>query len=183
MFLMQYTHRLPADYDMGRIRERAAKRGPDWDAFPGLIFKGFLIRERGKHGAASNAYSSLYLWNDAEAAAKMITGERFQAVIDAFGRPNVESFLVLAASFGPARSARFVQRSDEFAAADLDLAALKESELRNAQRRVQDEAAFAAITALDVTGWRLARFVLSAAQPSFTHEPAVSYEMGYLAQS
>jgi hypothetical protein len=28
MFITQYTHWLPADYDLGLIRKRAAERGP-----------------------------------------------------------------------------------------------------------------------------------------------------------
>jgi hypothetical protein len=111
MFLTQYTHRLPADYDMGLIRKRAAERGPYWDRYPGLIFKGFLVQEMGRSSA--NAYSSLYLWRDAEAFTAMVTGERFQAVMDAFGRPVVETFAVLAFAKGPALSARFVRRVDE----------------------------------------------------------------------
>ena len=43
MFITQYTHRLPAGYDLGLMRKRAAGRGPYWDRYPGLIVKGFLI--------------------------------------------------------------------------------------------------------------------------------------------
>ena len=31
MFITQYTHRLPADYDIGLIRKRGAERDPYWD--------------------------------------------------------------------------------------------------------------------------------------------------------
>ena len=41
MLSKQYIHRLPADYDIGHVRERAARRGPLWDAAPGLGFKAF----------------------------------------------------------------------------------------------------------------------------------------------
>ena len=37
MFAMQYSHRLPTDYDMEIIRRRVAERGPQWDDTEGLI--------------------------------------------------------------------------------------------------------------------------------------------------
>jgi hypothetical protein len=58
MFITEY--RLPADYDMRLIRKRGAERGPYWDRYPGLIFKGFLVQEMGRSSA--NAYFSLFLW-------------------------------------------------------------------------------------------------------------------------
>ena len=81
MFMMQYTHRLPADYEMRRIRERAAARGPEWDFYPGLFFKAFLVRERGKCGADANAYSSLYLWRDARAPVLFILATQILAFV------------------------------------------------------------------------------------------------------
>ena len=62
MFIAHYGHRLPADYDLSIIRNRAAQRGALWDDMPELYFKGFLLRERGQYGAISSEYSSLYLW-------------------------------------------------------------------------------------------------------------------------
>jgi Domain of unknown function (DUF4865) len=181
MFITQYTHRLPADYDMSRIRERASTRGPDWDSYPGLIFKGFLIQEKGKLGAEANAYSSLYLWSSADAFAAMISGDRFQAVIDAFGRPGVETFVVLASSFGPARSARFARRSDDIVPAQANLAALKEEEMKWALAEAGTEETLAAITALDSTRWQLARFTLSASQAPSPDVNQRDYEIAYLA--
>lgn len=45
MFITQYTHWLPADFDLGLIRKRAAERNPYWDRYPGLIFKVFLVQQ------------------------------------------------------------------------------------------------------------------------------------------
>src|SRR5262249_40611984 len=118
---------------MASIRQRAASRGPDWDSVPGLIFKGFLIREKGKFGAIGKAYSSLYLWRDADAFAAMIAGDRFKAVTDTFGRPAVETFIVLASAFGLARDAAFVRRADTLVPAEADFAALKKREAQAAQ--------------------------------------------------
>jgi len=62
MIIAHYAHRLPADYDLSAIRERARQRGPLSDAVPELCFKAFFMRERGRFGAAASNYSSLYLW-------------------------------------------------------------------------------------------------------------------------
>jgi hypothetical protein len=167
---------------MTRIRQRAASRGPDWDNLPGLIFKGFLVREKGKLGAIGNAYSSLYLWRDADAFAAMIAGDRFKAVLDTFGRPAVETFIVLASAFGPARNAAFVHRADELVPAGADLAALKEQEARAAREIAASSETFAAMTALDVGGWRLARFVLSTSAAQDPAPQAEHYQVAYLAK-
>ena len=42
MIIAHYAHRLPANYDIGIIRDRAKARGGMWDAVPELYFKGFL---------------------------------------------------------------------------------------------------------------------------------------------
>jgi hypothetical protein len=162
MLVTQYIHRLPADYDMARIRQRAASRGPGWDSLPGLIFKRFLIQEKGKPGAIGNAYSSLYLWRDTDAFAAMIAGDRFQAVIDMFGRPAVETFVILASALGPAPDAAFVHRADELVPAGTDLAVLKQQEAKAVQQIAASGETFASITALDVSSWRVSHFTLSA---------------------
>jgi hypothetical protein len=182
MFVTQYTHRLPADYEMSRIRQRAASRGPDWDSFPGLIFKGFLIREKGKLGAPGNAYSSLYLWHGADAFAAMIAGDRFKGVTETFGRPAVETFIVLASAFGPARDAGFVHSADELVPAEADLAALREQESKAVREIAKDRETFAAVIALDASGWRLTRFVLSASERLSVLPQAARYEIAYLAK-
>jgi hypothetical protein len=167
---------------MERIRQRAASRGPDWDSLPGLLFKGFLIQEKGKPGTIGNAYSSLYLWRDTDAFAAMIAGERFQAVTGTFGRPAVETFIVLASAFGPASDAASVHRADELVPAGADLAGLKEQEMQGVREIAARSQTFAAITALDVNGWRLSRFVLSASAAQSLPPQVTHYEIAYLAK-
>jgi hypothetical protein len=55
MIIAHYAHRLPADYDIKIIRDRAGRRGHLFDAIPELYFKAFLLRERGRFGAIQNA--------------------------------------------------------------------------------------------------------------------------------
>ena len=86
MFAKQYSHRLPADYDMAVIRRRAEQLGPLWDRAEGLLFKAFIAQERGL--ATGNVYASVYLWADPLKAADFLLGEGFQKVLDSFGRPH-----------------------------------------------------------------------------------------------
>ncbi|MBN9232566.1 MULTISPECIES: DUF4865 family protein [Phyllobacteriaceae] len=162
MLMKQYIHRLPADYDMGRIVERATKLGPDWDDTPGLGFKAFIAQRRGENGALNNAYSSLYLWLDDEAAVDFITGERFRKVIDGFGRPAIETWLPLDIHIGSSGIARSVYREDILLDADTDFSALRRREGERNTAAVKQPGSFAAITAIDLASWRLSRFLLSA---------------------
>ena len=77
MFAMQYSHRLPTDYDMEIIRRRVAERGPLWNDTEGLVCKLFVTQQRNRHGAAGNVYASIYLWLDSDAAVRFLMGERF----------------------------------------------------------------------------------------------------------
>ena len=107
MFAKQYSHRLPADYDMNVIRRRAAQLGPLWDHAEGLLFKAFIAQEHG-----GNVYSSVYLWADPLQAADFLLGERFQKVLDSFGRPHIESWLPLDVQRGPAQNALSLYREE-----------------------------------------------------------------------
>ncbi|WP_054310295.1 DUF4865 family protein [Mesorhizobium sp. 1M-11] len=180
MFMMQYIHRLPADYEMDKLARRAASLGPDWDDTPGLGFKAFIAQRRGENGAINNAYSSLYLWLDDEAASDFITGERFQKVIDGFGRPAIETWLPLDIHLGSATGARAVYREDVLIDPVTDFSTLKRSESERNTSIVSQAGTYAAVTAIDLANWRLSRFRLSAEAAS-TPERGSAYDILYLA--
>ena len=178
MLIAQYAHRLTADFDMGRIRARAKERGPDFDAFPGLVFKAFILREKGKHGSGANLYSSLYLWKDTAAFADFLSGERFEAVIATFGRPPVETWLPFAVEIGDMSGSRFVQKTIEELSPDADLGELRRQEAERAKAEVARSGG-AAIVALDLASWRLGRFRVLTEEPP--EENGTTYEIAYLA--
>jgi hypothetical protein len=181
MLAKQYTHRLPADQDMGRIHERAARLGPLWDATEHLIFKAFVTRERGRLGAPGHAYGSIYLWQDAAAAADFVFGERFRNVIDSFGRPQIETWLPFDARRGRALDARSLYREDILLDDTTDLAALRRAEIeRNADDAAQADT-LAVVSAVDPSSWRLVRLTLSADVPG-TARPGIAYRILYLAR-
>ncbi|WP_030672823.1 DUF4865 family protein [Streptomyces sp. NRRL B-1347] len=102
MHALQYEITLPADYDMAVIRERVAAKGHLLNAFPGLGFKAYLMRERGVDGSPVNQYAPFYLWNTAEGMNSFLWGPGFQGLSDDFGRPVVQHWMALAYEAGPA---------------------------------------------------------------------------------
>ncbi|MFJ2989585.1 DUF4865 family protein [Collimonas sp. NPDC087041] len=181
MFAIQYSHRLPADYNMQQMRDRAAARGPLWDAVEGMIFKAFVIQERGQNGAAGNLYGAVYLWQEADATAKFLMGERFQSVIDSFGRPQVENWLPLDARAGPAQQASSLYREESPLDAAADRAAVLAGEQERNRRIAAQPDTVAVWTVVDVSAWRLIRFRISSQAPDLAKGAAV-YEVLYLAK-
>ncbi|ATL25871.1 DUF4865 family protein [Streptomyces formicae] len=104
MHAMQYEITLPADYDMGIIRDRVATKGHLLDDFPGLGFKVYLMRERGRDGSPVNQYAPFYLWNSPEGMNSFLWGPGFRGLVDDFGRPDVRNWTVLAHEEGAAAS-------------------------------------------------------------------------------
>ncbi len=179
MLITQYAHRLTGDFEMGRIRTRAAERGPDFDTHPGLIFKAFMLREKGRHGSSANLYSSLYLWKDTAAFADFLSGERFATVSGTFGRPPVETWLPFAAEIGDVSAVRFVEKVIEEISPDADLGELRRVEAGRARAEVEKKGG-ASVVALDIANWRLGRFRLLAEAP--VEPTGVLYEVAYLAK-
>lgn len=181
MMLMQYTHRLPADYEMDRIASRAGSLGPDWDLTPGLGFKAFLAQHRNLNGAVGNTYSSLYLWLEDEAATDFLTDDRFRKVVAGFGRPAMETWLPLDVHLGKAETARSVHREDVAVDPDADLAVLRHREDERSRAAIRDGEVFARVAALDLAHWRLTRFTLSA-RATVRPERGIAYDVLHLAR-
>ena len=178
MFAKQYSHRLPADYDMGAIRRRAAQLGPLWDHTEGLLFKAFIVQEHGQ--APGNVYASVYVWADPLQAADFLLGERFQMVLDSFGRPHIESWLPLDLQNGRAQSALSLYREEWPLEPEADRVAIVAEQKLRSQQLADNDDTFAVVLALDVQAWRLVRITLSA-KPLETAHPGTGYQVLYLA--
>src|SRR5215470_6273275 len=124
MIIAHYAHRLPADYDIQIICNRASARGHLFDAIPELYFKAFLLRERGRYGAITSEYSSLYLWRRDEGFRDFLVDGRTKSVTDSFGRPRIETRSALDALKGRAEEARFLYKLEQDIPLDADLTSI-----------------------------------------------------------
>jgi hypothetical protein len=181
MIIVNYAHRLPADYDVALMRNRAKARGHLFDAIPELHFKAFLLRERGRYGATQNEYSSLYLWRRDEGFRDFLVDGRTKSVTDSFGRPQIETRFALDALKGSGEVARFLYKDERTIAHDADLTSTFAEEIARNREAAQRPGVVAAAVGVDVQNWKLTRVLLSEKEPrGASGEEA--YQVLYLAK-
>ena len=180
MFIKQYRHRLPADYDMSKIQARAKKGGPAFDDRPHLAFKSFSMEQAGQLGAVHNAYSSLYLWFDIDAVVDFLWYRGFQNVFDTFGRPTVETWLAIDAANGPSDQAAMLYREDDDVAQGQSLANLRATETERNRLNASQPGTVASVVGIDIGTWRVARFTLTEG-PAGDYGHQTAYQVAYLA--
>ncbi|MFJ2914455.1 DUF4865 family protein [Streptomyces sp. NPDC087228] len=161
MHAMQYEITLPADHDMGIIRDRVATKGHLLDTFPGLGIKAYLIRERGEH-APVNQYAPFYLWATPQGMNSFLWGPGFQGIVRDFGRPEVQHWTGLAYEEGPASAAlpRTATRHRTAVAASVAPADAVGAGLDESRRLAQSPGAVATALAVDPRHWELLHFTL-----------------------
>jgi hypothetical protein len=182
MIIAHYAHRLPADYDIGIIRNRAAARGHLFDGIPELYFKGFLLRERGRFGAIANEYSSLYLWRRDEGFRNFLVDGRTKSVTDSFGRPQIETRFVLDAHKGSGEAARFLYKQEQDIPPDADLTSAFAEEIARNREAAQQGGVVAAAVGVDAQNWKFTRVLLSENEPG-GREAGNAYQVLYLART
>ena len=181
MIIAHYAHRLPADYDIGIIRDRAGRRGHLFDAIPELYFKAFLLREHGRFGANQNEYSSLYLWRKDEGFRDFLVDGRTKSVTDSFGRPAIETRFVLDAHKGEGKQARFLIKQEQVITADTDLTSAFADEIARNREAAKEAGIVVAAVGVDVQSWKFTRVLLSEKEPT-GREQGTAYQVLYLAQ-
>lgn len=162
MQAMQYEITLPADYDMGIVRDRVARKGHLLDDWPGLGLKAYLMRERGVHGSPVNAYAPFYLWNTPEGMNAFLWGGAFQGVADDFGRPAVRRWTGLAFEEGGAAGSPAVVavRRRERVRDGVVLSEVMAEAVAEAGRLAREDGALLAAAAVDAGTWELVHFSL-----------------------
>ncbi|KUO16570.1 DUF4865 family protein [Streptomyces dysideae] len=162
MQAMQYGITLPADYDMGVIRDRVAAKGHLLDGWEGLGLKAFLIRERGVHGSPVNQYAPFYLWNTVEGMNSFLWGGPFQGIPDDFGRPSVRQWSGLAYEEGGAAgsAARVAVLRRQPVPDGVRLAEVAAEAARETGRLAGEDGAVLAAAAVDTSRWELVHFSL-----------------------
>ena len=181
MIIVQYAHRLPADYDIGIIRNRAKSRGHLFDAIPELYFKAFLLHERGRFGANQNEYSSLYLWRKDEGLRDFLVDGRTKSVTDSFGRPQIETRFVLDAHKGSSEQPRFLYKQEQDIPIDTDLTSAFADEIARNRESAKQAGVVASAVGVDVQNWKFTRVVLSEKEPT-GRDQGTAYQVLYLAK-
>ena len=181
MIIVQYAHRLPADYDIGIIRNRAKSRGHLFDAIPELYFKAFLLRERGRFGANQNEYSSLYLWRKDDGFRDFLVDGRTKSVTDSFGRPQIDTRVVLDAHKGSSEQPRFLYKQEEDIPIDTDLTSAFADEIARNRESAKQAGVVASAVGVDVQNWKFTRVVLSEKEPT-GRDQGTAYQVLYLAK-
>lgn len=160
MIAMQYSFVLPADYDMGVIRERIAVKGPLLDELPGLVFKAYLHAE-----VPEQTYAPFYLWRDEEAMHGFLNGPAFAGVARAFGWPSVKTWTPWHATVGAeVRQARFATCSDVVIAPYSALSELRLQEEGYA-RQALAQGALAVVIGFEPVTWTITRLCLWRDEP------------------
>ncbi|MFD7699556.1 DUF4865 family protein [Streptomyces caelestis] len=162
MHALQYELTLPADYDMGIVRDRVARRGHLLDAWPGLGVKAYLMRERGIHGSPVNQYAPFYLWNTVEGMNAFLWGGGFQGIADDFGRPPARQWTGLAYAEGAAADApaAVAVRRRRPVPDGVRLGEAAEEAVRECGRLAGRDGAVLAAAAVDTARWELVCFSL-----------------------
>jgi len=185
MFAMQYSFTLPADYDMGIIRNRIAEKGPALDRYDGLDFKAYLLADRADRalGSREHLYAPFYLWPDAEQMQIFMEGPVFPGVAGAFGWPSIRTWPVWNAHLSAeARKARFATRETAPIVPFTALADLKEAEHEALLNDISD-GAVAAVSAFEPTGWTSLRLRLWRDLPDLPAAPNRQfYAVGHVSQ-
>ncbi|MFJ3222135.1 DUF4865 family protein [Streptomyces sp. NPDC086783] len=160
MHAMQYELTLPADYDMGVIRDRVSRLGHRLDDWDGLGFKTYLIRERGVHGSPVNQYAPFYLWNTVEGMNAFLCTGPFQGVVDDFGRPVVQQWTGLSYEEGVAGGspAAVAVRSTRPLPEGVPLSEAAKDAVRETERLATLDGAVCAAAAVDTRNWETVHF-------------------------
>ncbi|MFI2642357.1 DUF4865 family protein [Streptomyces sp. NPDC018610] len=162
MHAMQYELTLPADYDMGVIRDRVARIGHLLDDWDGLGIKAYLMRERGTHGSPVNQYAPFYLWNTVEGMNSFLWTGAFQGLADGFGRPVARQWTGLSYEEGPAADSvpAVAVRHRLPVPEGVVLSEVADEAVRETGRLAERDGAVLAATAVDTSRWELVRFSL-----------------------
>tara|TARA_R110002094_G_scaffold155749_1_gene142657 strand:- start:187 stop:747 length:561 start_codon:yes stop_codon:yes gene_type:complete len=94
MLAMQYSVRLPQEFDETQIRKHVAIRSPLFNGFPGLRHKFYL------YDSEEKVYAPFYIWENAQYAQEFLLDNLFNGVSQKFGRPRVRSWQVVAFDYG-----------------------------------------------------------------------------------
>ena len=188
MIAMQYSIKLPADYDIEIIRRRIKGKGPAFNGMPGLVQKSFLYNESGLdwlNEPTFNEYAPFYVWQSAEAMQGFLFSDKFETLVQSFGRPQVRTWQVLEFSrSGDLDYPAFALRETIAVPDSTSLPQLIETERDIHRQAIKQDNLHSHVVALDVDRWEVVRFSIWRA-PELEAKPGTpnfhSYQLLYLA--
>lgn len=153
MLAMQYSMRLPQNFDVQSVYERVSSRSPLFANLPGLSHK-FYLYDHEEH-----FYAPLYIWQDHQAAHQFVMEDLFSGFVDTFGRPRVRTWNVLEFDYGQADIVpKFVCSSLDKVDPNNNLQQMADTESLRHQRLLCARNIYANLILLDTDRWELARF-------------------------
>ncbi|HYM30202.1 MAG TPA: DUF4865 family protein [Candidatus Cybelea sp.] len=180
MMAMQYSIRLPDDYDAAKIKVRVAERSALFDDLGGLEHKAFL------YNPAERVYAPFYVWRDAAAARRFFLEGLFDSVISTFGRPRVRRWIVLNFDHGEFKSKPKLARCefDKVNSAE-GLRDVVSREAGTHRTMLGRPGLFAHAIAIDTDRWELARYSVwrdEGAMPPSTSDCVLRYQVLHISE-
>jgi len=152
MLAMQYSVRLPSEYDLEQVHERVSLRGPMFEGYPGLAHK-FYLYEPEEH-----LYAPLYIWENNQSAQNFLMDSLFGDVVQDFGRPRVRSWQILEFDYGPSKLEPIVMKAGvDKVCSKKSLVSLREAETENHNQMLTEDGLFAHLVLLDPDRWEISR--------------------------
>lgn len=161
MLTMQYNITLPSDYDMGIIRNRVQDSGSKTDGFQDLKMKAYLIAEKGKYSNYENQYAPFYLWDKAEGMNLFLLGGPFNNIINSFGRPMVNNWIVLYEHVRKSSAAQYAVIQTVPIPDSKNVSLLLGSEEETFTKQIADASTTAYIVAYNPRTWELCYYHMS----------------------
>ncbi|GAA1565508.1 DUF4865 family protein [Kribbella sancticallisti] len=180
MYAMQYEITLPADYDLGIIRNRVATKGGLTDDFEGLGLKAYLVQDRA-NGAEVNQYAPFYLWNSTAGMSRFLWGGQFfSGICQSFGRPRVRHWTGVDALAGPDvdQPAVGATKYTQALLPDVDPAGPVAEWAEALKRTAAMPGVHSSAIAVDPTRWELVHFTLWSGEPGIV--PGTRYQVLHL---
>jgi len=152
MLAMQYSVRLPQEYDLDKVYDRVAARGPKFKGHPGLKHK-FYLYDHEEH-----IYAPMYIWENSASAREFLMNQLFTDVVQDFGRPRVRSWQILEFDYGPSslEGSSMVAEMDKVCDKD-NLIEVRNREKNLHKNMLNKEGLFANMVLLDPDRWEIAR--------------------------
>lgn len=150
MLAMQYSVRLPTEFNSDEVKKRVSRRGPMFEGYPGLAHKFYLYDEE------ERIYAPLYIWENGQSAGNFLMDSLFGDVVQDFGRPRVRSWQILEFGYGNSEDLpQHMHAEVDKVCEKQSLKELKAEETERHQKILTAEGLFAHMVLLDPDRWEI----------------------------